>query len=138
MKHITEMIENDRINHYSPQVLAYVGDAVFELYVRLNNAATPYTNPKLLHSKTVKLVSAASQAELLKGIMPELTKEEEGVVRRGKNAKTNQSPKGSNYYEYRLATALEALIGYLYLKGREERILELLDNGLYQERGSNK
>ncbi|OWZ84555.1 Mini-ribonuclease 3 [Natranaerobius trueperi] len=121
---------------YSPQVLAYLGDAVFELYVRTLNAQTPYNSLKNLHQETVQVVSATSQAKILEKLIPELTEEEYQIIRRGKNAKMHQPPKGADFYEYRQSTAFEALIGYLYLCNQKERIIELLQPDLLFGRGA--
>lgn len=109
----------------SPQMLAYVGDAVYELYVRLKAAtgARPAT-VRDAHRRVVALVRAEAQTDVLRSIEPRLTDEERDVVRRGRNAAT-ASP--SLPPEVRCAsTALEALVGYLYLAGRRDRLDELL------------
>lgn len=109
----------------SPQILAYVGDAVYELYVRVRAArgSRPAT-VRDLHRRVVALVRAEAQADILRSIEPRLTAEERDVVRRGRNAATASS---SLAPEVRCAsTALEALVGYLYLEGRRERLDELL------------
>ncbi|ACB83771.1 Mini-ribonuclease 3 [Natranaerobius thermophilus] len=134
MKAFEKTIEQKtKTGQFSPQSLAYLGDAVYELYVRLQSTATPYNSVSNLHENTVRLVSAPTQAVLLDKIYPKLTKEEQAIVRRGKNAKVHQPPKGVRYYEYRLATGFEALVGYLYLKEREDRIEELLINEVNRE-----
>lgn len=108
----------------SPLVLAYVGDAVYELYIRTKLAAYPAKMQKL-HRRAVTYVQAASQAEIIHAWEPELTEEERDVVRRGRNAKSGM-PRHADVVEYRYSTGMEALIGHLYLTGQEERLLELL------------
>src|SRR5690606_1485260 len=109
----------------SPQMLAYVGDAVYELYVRLKAVMgeRPAT-VRDVHRRVVALVRAEVQTDVLRSIEPRLTDEERDVVRRGRNAAT-ASP--SLAPEVRCAsTALEALVGYLYIEGRRERLDQLL------------
>lgn len=109
-----------------PLALAYIGDAVFELYVRLNLVSRGLTRVNRLHQEAVRLVCANSQARFLKQIEEQLSEEEKGVMRRGRNAHSGQPPKGAEMAEYRLSTGLESLIGYLYLKGETERLEEML------------
>jgi ribonuclease-3 family protein len=106
----------------SPQLLAYIGDAVFELHVRSLLLPTQ-AKVETLHKETVSRVRAERQAELLTLLQPHLTADEADVVRRGRNAKV--APRGRSHYDYRYATAFEALIGYLHLHGRHERLAEL-------------
>lgn len=105
--------------------LAFVGDAVYELLVRAHIAANINTCPGNLHKRTVEYVCAEGQSEALTAITSSLTEDELGVVRRGKNATKTAVPKNGNPKEYRLATALEALFGYLYLSGQKTRLREL-------------
>lgn len=119
----------EEINLLSPLTWAYVGDCVYELYIRTNLVNTTNLKPHKLHIETIKYVKAKSQAELLKKIQDNLTEEEKDIVRRGRNAESHHLPKNSNVQEYKYATAFEALIGYLYLTkkfGRLKQILELL------------
>jgi len=110
----------------SPLVLAYIGDAVYELYVRLLLVAHGPGKMKDLHQKAVSLVKAGAQAEILREIEPMLSGEERDIVRWGRNAKTGHVPKGAQMVEYRYSTGFEALVGYLYLKGRHDRLLQLM------------
>ena len=104
--------------------LAYIGDAVYELYVRTR--ALDYThNAHKLNLLGTKSVNHLAQAELLSRLEDALTEEEQLIVRRGKNAKAIV-PKNAKVINYRKATALEALVGYLYLKGEQERLLWVL------------
>lgn len=111
----------------SPIVLAYIGDAVFEVYVRQRLIAGSYRKPQALHRAATQCVSAASQAKLLQRLTPHLTAEEADVVRRGRNAKSGQPPRNADLADYRQATALECLIGYLYYEGRRDRLEQLMD-----------
>ncbi|GAW91133.1 Mini-ribonuclease 3 [Calderihabitans maritimus] len=110
----------------SPLTLAYVGDAVYELYVRCQLLAKGFVKVKDLHHKAINLVNAGTQADLLKFIEPQLTDEEKNMVRRGRNAKSGDYPKKATVIDYRYSTGLECLIGYLYLMGELERIEEIL------------
>ena len=112
-------------NELSPLVLAYVGDAVFELYIRTKLASYPAKMHKL-HKNAVKYVQASSQAAIILAWEPDLTEEEKEVVRRGRNAKGGV-PRHGDVAEYRYSTGMEALLGYLYLNGQVERLLELLN-----------
>ncbi|NLC77612.1 MAG: ribonuclease III [Clostridia bacterium] len=110
----------------SPLALAYVGDAVYELYIRVLLVGQGSPKMKDLHRQAVKYVRAGTQAAFLKELEPLLTEEELAVVRWGRNAKSGHTPKSADVLEYRHSTGFEALIGYLYLKGRQERLFELL------------
>jgi len=110
----------------NPVALAYVGDAVFELLVRQHLAARPNHKPDELHRGAVRYVSAKAQRALLEKLRPHLTEEEAEVVRRGRNAKSGSPPKGADVSDYRHATALECLFGWLYYAGRFGRMAELM------------
>lgn len=115
------------IHLLSPIVLAYVGDAVFEVYVRQRLVAGSSRKPHELHRAATGYVSAAAQAELLRRWTPLLTEEEAEVVRRGRNAKSGQPPRNADPGDYRHATALECLVGYLYYKGDRARLEQLIE-----------
>ncbi len=115
------------INQLSPLTWAYVGDCVFELYVRSNLVNTTNLKPHDLHIKAIKFVKAKSQAEMLKNIMDMLTDEEKDIVRRGRNAENHHLPKNANIQEYMYSTAFEALIGYLYLCKKIERLEKIIE-----------
>lgn len=125
--------ENDRdLRQYSAVVLAYIGDAVFELMVRTHVIAGGNRKIKAIHQDTVDVVKAESQARLVRLIEPELTEEELEVLRRGRNTKTSP-PKNADVNDYRLSTGFEALLGYLYLKGDEERLLYIINRAFADE-----
>lgn len=125
-----EFIELNRpeeeINLLSPLTWAYVGDCVYELYIRTNLVNKTNLKPHKLHIETIKHVKAKSQAELLYKIQENLTDEEKNIVRRARNTENHHLPKNSNVQEYMHATAFEALIGYLYLTKRFKRLKEIL------------
>ena len=115
------------INQLSPLVWAYVGDCVYELYIRTHLVDTTKLNPHKLHVEAIKYVKAGAQAELLKEISDKLSDEEKDIVRRARNTNNHHLPKNSNVQEYMYSTAFEALIGYLYLIKRYERVKEIID-----------
>lgn len=116
----------EEINLLSPLTWAYVGDAVYELYVRKKLVEETNMKPHKLHIEAIKYVKAKSQAEQLEKIYEKLTDEEKDVVRRARNTQNHHLPKNSNVQEYMYSTAFEALIGYLYLMNRFNRLDELL------------
>jgi ribonuclease-3 family protein len=109
----------------SPLVLAYIGDAVFELYIRLR-LSSRYRTVHQLHEHAVRYVAAASQSEFLAVLQPHLTEKEALSMRRGRNAK-GKVPRHVDLAAYRRSTGFEALLGYLYLTGETERLQALLD-----------
>jgi len=114
-------------NLLSPLSLAFVGDAVFTLETRkrlVEDANRPVND---LHRETVRYVNAASQAQAIKKLLPVLDEDEQAVFKRGRNAHTGHTPKNQSEGDYHYATGLEALFGYLYLTGKNERITELVD-----------
>ena len=121
-------IERDEseINMLSPLTWAYVGDCVYELYIRTKLINQTNLKPHKLHIETIKYVKAQAQAELLKNIYEKLTEEEKDIVRRGRNAENHHLPKNCDVQNYMYATAFEALIGYLYLTKKNQRIKEIL------------
>lgn len=109
----------------SPLTLAFVGDGVFELFVRERLVCAANCPVSSLHQKSVAQVCARAQAASLQKILPVLTEEETEILKRGRNAHTNHVPKNSNPADYHAATAFEALFGYLYLSGKIGRLREL-------------
>lgn len=110
-----------------PLALAYIGDSVFELFVRETVLAADRTNKvHTLHREAVRMVNARSQAAFLAALGPRLTEAERYIVQRGKNAKPHSVPKNADILDYKQATALEALVGFLYLTGKQERLREIL------------
>jgi len=108
-----------------PLVLAYIGDAVFELWVRMQLVRGGNRRMAALHREVVHWVNAGSQARILEIWEPALTDAEREIVRRGRNTKSSV-PKSAAVADYRLSTGLEALVGYLYLAGDLDRLRELL------------
>jgi len=110
--------------------LAYMGDAVLEIRVRQHLIAAGEVKPNLLQRAAVRYVSAKAQAGIVSGIWERLTEEEQAVLRRGRNAKSATMPKNARVADYRLSTGFEALLGFLYLTGQEERLDEILSYSL--------
>ena len=129
-KEMEEFLKIDRtkqeVDLMSPLTWAYIGDAVFELYIRNKLINETNLKPHKLHIEAIKYVKAKSQAEKLKEIYETLTDEEKDIVRRGRNTQNHHLPKNSNVQEYMYATAFEALIGYLYLTKQNKRLKEIL------------
>lgn len=126
-KIVSQDIQKQDINLISPLVWAYVGDAVYELYIRTHLVNTTKLNPHRLHIESIKYVKAGAQAKLLEKIMPDLTEEEQNIVRRGRNVQNHHLPKNANVTEYMYSTAFEGLIGYLYLTKQDKRLKEILE-----------
>ena len=110
------------VRGYSPLTLAYIGDAVYDLIIRSYVVAKGNVPNKNLHNEAIKHVSAVAQARLIDKIFDELTEEELSVYRRGKNSKPSSMAKNASQKEYLKATGFEALIGYLFMRGEDDRI----------------
>ena len=110
----------------SPLVLAYVGDTVYELFVRTLVIGRGNAPVHKLHKQSVDFVKAKSQSDVIHKLLERLTAEEQDIVRRGRNAKSGTIPKNADVTEYKYATGFETLLGYLYLKREFGRLLEIL------------
>jgi ribonuclease-3 family protein len=117
----------DTLNQMSSLALAYLGDGVYELMVRTWLCLHGKVTNKGLHRAAVTYVSAPAQAQRVEKILPMLTPEEQEVYRRGRNTHTASVPKGASVGQYHAATALEALFGWLYLRGETHRLNELFE-----------
>ena len=118
----------EEVELMSPLTWAYIGDAVFELYIRNKLINETNLKPHKLHIEAIKYVKAKSQAETLNKIYETLTDEEKDIVRRGRNTQNHHLPKNANVQEYMYATAFESLIGYLFLTKQNERLKEIFNN----------
>lgn len=118
------------IRTYSPLVLAYIGDAVFELFIRTKVVNHGSMQVNKMHKKSASLVKAKTQADLIKVLEAELTEEEHAVYKRGRNARSATTAKYATMIDYRMATGFEALMGYLYLTEQYERLFTLVHDGL--------
>lgn len=112
------------VRELSPLALAYIGDACFEILVR-SEILDVRKNPNKLHRESIRFVRAKSQRELFEKIEENLTEEEIKIFKRGRNAKSHTVPKNADPIDYRIATGVEALFGYLYLLKRYNRIREI-------------
>lgn len=128
LKQTFELPDTD-IKTYSPLALAYIGDCVYDLVMRTIIVEKGNAPVNTLHKRVSGLVKAHAQTEMLHSIEPILTEEELSVYKRGRNAKSFTSAKNASITDYRTATGLEALVGYLYLENRLGRILELIKKG---------
>lgn len=112
-------------SQYSPLTLAYLGDCVYELFVRTYLLKDMNLHVNQLHKTAVKMVNAKAQSDLFQKVKESLTEEEMAIYKRGRNT-NSRPPKNAEMVDYKSATGMEALIGYLYLKGDSQRIVEIL------------
>lgn len=119
------LYDKNEVKKFNPQVLAFVGDAVYTLFIRHKMASENNLKSGGLHRLTTEYVKASGQSDLSIKLMPLLTDDEVEVFKRGRNYKTNSVAKNSKVTDYKRATGFEALVGYLYLSGDIERINEL-------------
>lgn len=117
----------NEVNTLSPLTWAYVGDGVYELFIRTHLINTTRMKPHMLHIEAIKYVKADAQVKMLSKIQDILTEDERDIVRRGRNAENHHLPKNSTVEEYSYSTAFEALIGYLYLTKQDGRLKEILN-----------
>jgi ribonuclease-3 family protein len=110
----------------NPLVLAYVGDSVYDTFVRTLLVSGGYGQVAKLHKLSIEFVKAKAQADTLVKIMEILTADEQDIVRRGRNTKSSTIPKNAGISDYRYATGFEALIGFLYLTGQIDRLMEVI------------
>ena len=124
-----ETITKEQANELGSITLAFIGDAVYSLYIRSKNSIGTTFKSGELNKKTSSKVCAVAQAKLADEILPHLTDEEASVYRRARNAKKPSKSKHSSVSEYNKSTGFEAVIGYLYLIGDTERLHFILDYG---------
>jgi len=122
------MKNETEVNLMSPLVWAYVGDSVYEVFIRTHLVETTKLKPHKLHIEAIKYVKAKAQAEILEKLQDILTDKEKEIVRRTRNTENHHVPKNADPTDYMYATAFEGLIGYLYLSGQTERLDEILNN----------
>lgn len=115
---------------YSPLTLAFLGDCVYDIIIRTVVVERGNRAPQGLHKKKSYLVNAKTQKELIESIQDLLTPDEEDIYRRGRNAKSYTTAKNASVGDYRKATGFEALLGYLYLDDKMDRVLFLVKEGL--------
>ena len=123
-------MNKNEAKNLNPNILAYIGDGVYEVMIRkyVVSKGTPHIDA--IHKETVKYVKGQSQAKALRGIMDILNEEETTVAKRARNKRTLSKPQNIDPVSYKLATAFEALIGYLYTTEQEERMKELVKESI--------
>lgn len=136
LNYFTECLKNtfnleiQDVRGYSPLTLAYIGDAVYELIIRTIVVESGNAPVNKLHKKSASFVKASAQAQIMTAIEPLLTEAETQIFKRGRNAKSYTTAKNASVIDYRMASGFEALIGYLYLDGCYERMIELVKAGI--------
>lgn len=123
-------LEDQDIRTYSPLTLAYIGDGIYELYIRTILVKQGNCQANKLHRRASRLVKAPAQSAMVETLEPLFTPEEEAVYKRGRNAKSYTTAKNATMGEYRRATGFEAVMGYLYLTGQHIRMIDLIKIGL--------
>lgn len=124
--------EDVDLRNYSPLTLAFLGDCVFELVIRTVIVERGNRAPESLHKMKSAIVQAKTQSRMAESILESLSQEELAVYKRGRNAKSYSVAKNASVSDYRRATGLEALLGYLYLQDKEDRIIALIKLALKQ------
>ncbi|MBQ3891125.1 MAG: ribonuclease III [Lachnospiraceae bacterium] len=117
-------------NELAPLILAHIGDAIYEVVIRTITLSKGNRAIEKVHKDATKYVNAKAQAEIIEKIQPLLTEEELNIYKRGRNAKSNTKAKNASITDYRKATGFEALMGYLYLLNKTERMLDLIKEGI--------
>lgn len=123
-------LKEEDIRSYSPLTLAYIGDGIYDIIIRTILVEKGNAQVNKLHRKASGYVKAQAQKELYHAVEEELSEEERSVFKRGRNANSATTAKNASISDYRAATGLEALFGYLYLSGKTERIFELVRRGI--------
>lgn len=123
-------LEKQDIHSYSPLTLAYIGDGIYELYIRTILVEQGNRQANKLHKHASRLVKAQAQSKMIETLEPLFTPEEEAVYKRGRNAKSYTTAKNATTGEYRRATGFEAVMGYLYLTGQHFRMIDLIKIGM--------
>lgn len=123
-------MEPKQVLYMNTTALAFLGDAVFETYVRNHLINTMHADADKLHKAAVNYVRAEAQAQIMKQLLNSLSEEELGLVKRARNKKISTKPKNADPVLYKWATAFEALLGYLYLSGRGERLGEIMEEAM--------
>lgn len=123
------------IREIDVKALAYIGDSIYELYIREHVVKNSREQVNKLHKKTVKYVSAKAQAHIMESLLDELTDEEKDIFRRGRNAEANTVPKNTDVITYKIATGFESLMGYLYMTNNKERLEYLITKSIEINRG---
>jgi len=123
-------METGKVRQLNTDVLAYIGDAVYEIFVRELMLEEGRLRANSLHRSTTAYVNAHAQADAVRGMLEELTEEEQRIVKRARNHKFHSKAKNADPLTYKWATGFEALIGYLHLAGEEDRLAQVLDRAV--------
>ncbi|SJZ92043.1 Mini-ribonuclease 3 [Garciella nitratireducens] len=123
---LKDSLKEKEVKSLNPLILAYIGDAIYEVSVRKYLIQSKKKSVNQLHKTAIQFVKAKSQSCIIHYMMDNLTPEEQMIVKRGRNSKSQTVPKHANISDYRYATGFEALIGYLYLIGEEKRLVNIL------------
>lgn len=118
------------VDSYSPLVLAYMGDCVYDLIIKSMVVSRGNKQVHRMHEETSSYVQASAQSRMMRAMQPHLTEEEHAIYRRGRNTRSVSAAKNQTITDYRRATGFEALVGYLFLKKRYARLMELVKIGL--------
>ena len=118
------------VDSYSPLVLAYMGDCVYDLIIKSMVVSRGNKQVHRMHEETSSYVQASAQSRMMRAMQPHLTAEEHAIYRRGRNTRSVSAAKNQTITDYRRATGFEALVGYLFLKKRYARLMELVKIGL--------
>ena len=129
IKQNMDLEDIDTVN-YSPLTFAYIGDAIYELVIRTMIVDEANRSANDLHKKSSEYAKASTQAKLAEILMGDFDEEELAVFKRGRNTKINSKAKNASFKDYKKATGFEAVMGYLYLEGKTERMIELIKKGL--------
>ena len=133
-KFIAEMqlnvLDEQTVRMMNPLKLAYIGDAIYEAYIRTYLINRVVLTPHEMSKKAIYYVKASAQAAITNGIKEHLTEEEWTIIKRGRNQHTASVPKNASLSDYRYATGFEALVGYLYLTGNEDRLIAIIKMGI--------
>ena len=130
IKQNMDLEDIDTVN-YSPQTLAYIGDAVYEVVIRTMIVDEANRSANDLHKMSSEYAKASTQAELAESLMDVFDEDELAVFKRGRNTKINSKAKNASFNDYKKATGFEAVIGWLYLNNKTTRMLELIKNGIH-------
>ena len=123
-------MDKNRVNRFNTTALAYMGDAIYEVYIRERAMESGAVYVKELHKVSIKYANAMNQAKAMKKMFETLTEEEQRLVKRARNRKVATKAKNADIISYKWATALEALIGYMYLSGDEKRMDEIIKQAM--------
>lgn len=129
IKQNMDLEDIDTVN-YSPLTFAYIGDAIYELVIRTMIVDEANRSANNLHKMSSEYVKASTQAKLAEILMDDFDEEELAVFKRGRNTKINSKAKNASFNDYKKATGFEAVMGYLYLESKTERMIELIKKGL--------